>query len=245
MIISHNIAALNTFHLLNKVESAQSKSIEKLTSSLRINKAGDDAAGLAISEKMRGQIRGLSQANRNIQDGVSLVNIAEGGLKEIHSTLQRMRELSVQAATDTLTASDREQLQNEVNQLNKDINHIANTTEFNGISLLNVPKSGSYYHGDSQSNDDIEITDPVEPGNPQREIPKVFYWHEVTEEKIGFDITGQHQSVAWNGKNAVIVGSWDNIIMYDGEKWHNNIKIAGKDGENIKFTQVNVFKEVL
>lgn len=136
MIINHNIAALNTSRSLNSASTAQSKSMEKLSSGMRINRAGDDAAGLAISEKMRGQIRGLDQASRNAQDGISLIQTAEGALNETHDILQRMRELSVQSSNDTNTADDRGQIQKEVDELAKEITRISNTTEFNTKKLL-------------------------------------------------------------------------------------------------------------
>lgn len=117
--------------------------MEKLSSGLRINRAGDDAAGLAISEKMRGQIRGLDQAQRNSQDGISLIQTAEGALNETHSILQRMRELATQAANDTNTDTDRSEIQKEINQLTSEINRIGNTTEFNTQKLLNGSKIGS------------------------------------------------------------------------------------------------------
>lgn len=137
MRINHNIGALNTHRQLSSNTAAQSKSIEKLSSGLRINRAGDDAAGLAISEKMRGQIRGLDQASRNGQDGISLIQTAEGALNETHSILQRMRELSVQASNDTNTADDRAEIQKEIDQLVDEIDRIGNTTEFNTKKLLN------------------------------------------------------------------------------------------------------------
>ncbi|NEY72257.1 flagellin Hag [Bacillus mesophilus] len=141
MRINHNIAALNTHRQLNSASTAQSKSMEKLSSGLRINRAGDDAAGLAISEKMRGQIRGWDQASRNAQDGISLIQTAEGALNETHSILQRMRELAVQSANDTNTGTDRGEIQKEINQLTSEINRIGNTTEFNTQKLLNGTKS--------------------------------------------------------------------------------------------------------
>jgi flagellin len=137
MRINHNIAALNTYRQLNSAAGAQSKSMEKLSSGLRINRAGDDAAGLAISEKMRGQIRGLDQASRNAQDGISLIQTAEGALNETHSILQRMRELAVQSSNDTNTLDDRKEIQKEVDQLKSEINRISETTEFNTQKLLN------------------------------------------------------------------------------------------------------------
>ncbi|WP_026679182.1 flagellin [Fictibacillus gelatini] len=137
MRINHNIAALNTYRQLNSATNAQTKSMEKLASGLRINRAGDDAAGLAISEKMRGQIRGLDQANRNAQDGISLIQTAEGALNETHSILQRMRELAVQSSNDTATDADRSEIQKEVSQLKSEIDRIRDTTEFNTKKLLN------------------------------------------------------------------------------------------------------------
>ncbi|ARF18213.1 flagellin [Sporosarcina ureae] len=137
MRINHNIAALNTHRQLNTATTNQSKSMEKLASGLRINKAGDDAAGLAISEKMRGQIRGLDQASKNSQDGISMIATAEGALNETHDILQRMRELATQASNDTNTGTDRGEIQKEINQLTSEINRIGNTTEFNTQKLLN------------------------------------------------------------------------------------------------------------
>lgn len=137
MRINHNIAALNTYRQLTGNTSNTSKSLEKLSSGLRINKAGDDAAGLAISEKMRGQIRGLDTASRNAQDGISLISTAEGALNETHSILQRMRELAVQSSNDTNTSSDRAEIQKEVDQLATEITRISTDTEFNTKKLLN------------------------------------------------------------------------------------------------------------
>lgn len=137
MRINHNIAALNTHRQLTGNTDATNKSIEKLSSGLRINRAGDDAAGLAISEKMRSQVRGLDMASRNAQDGISLIQTAEGALNETHSILQRMRELATQSANGTNTDTDRSALQDEMNQLTSEINRVGNTTEFNTQKLLN------------------------------------------------------------------------------------------------------------
>jgi flagellin len=137
MRINHNIAALNTHRQLANNTVGASKSLEKLSSGFRINRAGDDAAGLAISEKMRSQIRGLDMAVKNSQDSISLIQTAEGAMNEVHSILQRMRELSVQAVNDTNTESDRQELQKEINQLTSEINRVGNTTEFNEKKLLN------------------------------------------------------------------------------------------------------------
>ncbi|QVL35282.1 flagellin [Aminirod propionatiphilus] len=137
MRVNHNIPALYAYNSVNATNSSLTKSIAKLSSGLRINGAADDAAGLAISEKMRAQIRGLDQANANAQDGINMISTAEGALNETHSILQRMRELSVQAANDTLTSNDRQAIQLEVDELSEEIDRISNTTQFNKKKLLN------------------------------------------------------------------------------------------------------------
>jgi flagellin len=142
MRINHNIASMNTNRALGVNRGNTQKSLEKLSSGLRINRAGDDAAGLAISEKMRGQIRGLGQASRNSQDSISLIQTGEGALTESHSILQRMRELAVQSANDTNTDSDRKELQAEVKQLVSELDRIGNTTEFNTKKLLDGSAQG-------------------------------------------------------------------------------------------------------
>lgn len=136
MIINHNMNALNAHRNMNVNNTAAGKSMEKLSSGLRINRAGDDAAGLAISEKMRGQIRGLTQASRNASDGISMIQTAEGALNETQNILQRMRELSVQSSNDTNTSEDRASIQKEIEQLTQEIDRIGNNTEFNTQSLL-------------------------------------------------------------------------------------------------------------
>lgn len=140
MIINHNIPAMNSYRNVIKTNKSVNSSLERLSSGLRINRAGDDAAGLAISEKMRAQINGLEMAARNARDGISLIQTAEGALSETHSILQRMRELAIQSSNDTNTTSDRAQLQQEVNELIGEINRIGETTQFNGKTLL----SGAY-----------------------------------------------------------------------------------------------------
>ena len=142
MIINHNMNALNAHRNMNVNNTAAGKSMEKLSSGLRINRAGDDAAGLAISEKMRGQIRGLTQASRNASDGISMIQTAEGALNETTNILQRMRELAVQASNDTNTTNDRNEIQKEIDALTQEVDRIANNTEFNTQKLLNGNKSG-------------------------------------------------------------------------------------------------------
>jgi flagellin len=137
MIINHNLGAMNANRNMGINSNNANKSMEKLSSGLRINKAGDDAAGLAISEKMRGQIRGLDQASSNSQDAISLLQTGEGALNETTSILQRMRELAVQGSSDTLNSNDRGQIQKEMDQLVAETDRIGNTTEFNTKKLLN------------------------------------------------------------------------------------------------------------
>ncbi|ASS90129.1 flagellin [Aeribacillus pallidus] len=144
MRINHNISALNTYRQLSFNNTQTAKNLEKLSSGYRINRAGDDAAGLAISEKMRGQIRGLEMASKNAQDGISLIQTAEGALTETHAILQRLRELAVQAANDTNVEADRKAIKDEIDQLVEEIDRIAETTEFNTQKLLNGDFSGKY-----------------------------------------------------------------------------------------------------
>ena len=142
MVVQHNLTAMNANRQLSGVQSAQQKSTEKLSSGYRINRAGDDAAGLSISEKMRSQIRGLNKAVSNAQDGISLVQVAEGALNETHSILQRMNELATQAANDTNTSTDRNALQKEMDQLTSEIDRIRSTTQFNSMNLLDGSFTG-------------------------------------------------------------------------------------------------------
>ena len=136
MIIQHNLQAANAARMLGVVTSKQAKSSKKLSSGYRINSAADDAAGLAISEKMRFQIKGLKKASNNAQDGISLIQVAEGALGEVHSILQRVNELATQAANDTNTTADRDAIKKEIDQLSIEIDRIARSTQFNSMNLL-------------------------------------------------------------------------------------------------------------
>ncbi len=136
MVVQHNLTAMNSNRMLGITTSVQAKSTEKLSSGYRINRAADDAAGLAISEKMRRQIRGLTQASTNAQDGISCVQTAEGALAEVHDMLQRMNELAVQAANGTQTSADRSYINSEIQALTSEINRVASTTTFNEQNLL-------------------------------------------------------------------------------------------------------------
>lgn len=142
MIVQHNMTALNANRQLNITNGSLAKKTEKLSSGYRVNRAADDAAGLSISEKMRAQIRGLDQASSNAQDGISLIQTAEGALNEIHSVLQRMRELTVQAANDTNVTADRRAIAKEIRALTSEIDRIATQTEFNTMKLLSGRFSG-------------------------------------------------------------------------------------------------------
>ena len=158
MIINHNMMAMNAHRSLTINSGDTAKSIEKLSSGLRINRAGDDAAGLSISEKMRGQIRGLQQASRNSQDGISLIQTAEGSMNETHSILQRMRELAVQSANDTNVTVDRDALQAEFTALKNEIDRIADTTEFNTQKLIGTAATTLVFHVGANSSQIISIT---------------------------------------------------------------------------------------
>ncbi|MBK1812931.1 flagellin [Clostridium sp. YIM B02505] len=158
MIINHNMNALNAHRQMTGNTAASGKSMEKLSSGLRINRAGDDAAGLAISEKMRGQIRGLDQASRNSQDAISLIQTAEGALNETHSILQRQRELAVQSANDTNVGQDRTAIQAEMNQLTQEVDRIANTTEFNTQKLLDGSFNGKKFQIGANNTQDITLS---------------------------------------------------------------------------------------
>lgn len=153
MIINHNMNAMNAHRNMGSTTIAQGKAMEKLNSGLRINRAADDAAGLAISEKMRSQIRGLNQASRNAQDGISMIQTAEGALSETHAIAQRMRELAVQSANGTYTDEDRTLIDQEFNQLKSEIDRIATDTDFSGSKVLNGEKSGEKIEFESGSVD--------------------------------------------------------------------------------------------
>ena len=164
--INTNTASLNTYRSYSASQAGMEQNIERLSSGLRINKASDDAAGLAISDRMDNQIRGLQQANRNVQQGNNLLQTAEGGLNEIGNILGRMRELAVQSASDTVSGSDRDSIDLEFDQLGAEITRIAKSTEYNGISLLDGSQNTTDDNGktitlqigaDNSSNDQLDI----------------------------------------------------------------------------------------
>ena len=158
MVVQHNMQAANTNRYLNIAVNSQASTTEKLSSGYRINRAADDAAGLSISEKMRETIRGLNKASTNAQDGVSLIQTAEGALNETHSILQRMNELATQAANDTNTTSDRNAIQREINQLSSEIDRIQSTTQFNTMNLLDGKFTGKNLQVGALSGQSIGIS---------------------------------------------------------------------------------------
>lgn len=158
MIVQHNMTALNANRQLSITNTNLARSTEKLSSGYRINRASDDAAGLSISEKMRGQIRGLKQASTNAQDGQSLIQTAEGAMGEIHSVLQRMRELTVQNKNDTYLSEDREKIQDEIEQLVSEVDRIASQTQFNKMNLLNGSFKGKNFQVGANDNQTIGVS---------------------------------------------------------------------------------------
>lgn len=158
MRINHNLSALNAWKNMSVNDTGQNKSLEKLSSGLRIGRAADDAAGLSISEKMRGQISGLNQASRNAQDGISLLQTAEGALQETHSILQRMRELAAQAASDTVTNDDRLEIQKEIDNLRVEMDRISTDTEFNTQKLLNGKFANKIIHIGANAQQNLKVS---------------------------------------------------------------------------------------
>ena len=155
--INYNYESISAQRNLSQTQGSFFKAIEQLSSGQRINKAADDAAGLAVSEKLKNQVRGLNQAQRNAQDSISLMQVAEGALSETHNLLSRMRELSIQAANDTLTASDRVHIQAEVDQLLSEVDRIATAAQFNGKSLLTGSSVDLVFHIGANKNDEVSL----------------------------------------------------------------------------------------
>jgi flagellin len=158
MVVQHNMQAVNTNRMLGQNVKAVAKTTEKLSSGYRVNRAADDAAGLSISEKMRNQIRGINQAVNNAEDGVSLIQTAEGNMNEIHSILQRMGELATKAANDVNASEDRNAIQAEINELGKEIDAISSKAAFNGTKLLNGSFKSKYLQVGANKGENMEIT---------------------------------------------------------------------------------------
>lgn len=223
MVVQHNLAAMNTNRMLGVTSKAQAKSTEKLSSGYRINRAADDAAGLSISEKMRSQIRGLNQASANAQDGISLLQTAEGALNEQHSILQRMRELSVQAANGTETDKDREAVDDEISQLQAELTRISENTEFNSMKLLD----GSLAEDGSSSKAVTKGTSDAF----KAIAAKVESLAEVTD-LSGFD-PNEADTITVDGKDIVI--NWSKALEHAkiDEKGIQSVKSDGTTIETI------------
>ena len=220
MQINHNIRAMVTQHALYSNNSAMSKSLEKLSTGLRINRAQDDAAGLAMSEQMRSQIRGLGKAKQNAQDGIAALQIAEGGLAEITNMIQRQRELAIQAATDTVTSTERNYLNYEYQQLAEEIDRIAKTTDYNTINMLKQFGSatlGTLHIGPNSTESNVSSS-----YSPESNAAKITYTISVTgnttgtetrdnAEKAIDELSAQLKSIS--GMRATI-GSFINRLEY-------------------------------
>ena len=216
MVVQHNLQAMNANRMLNVTTGQQAKSTEKLSSGYRINRAADDAAGLTISEKMRKQIKGLDQASTNAQDGVSAVQTAEGALTEVHSMLQRMNELAVQASNGTNSESDRKAIQDEVDQLVTEIDRVAETTKFNETYLLK---------GDDSK---AAVQDTVYKKYDISSLKSVISESSKLSEKNDFDsltgkftmnfTTGLVEGGVWNGKRINSTNTTADEISLDDAK---------------------------
>jgi flagellin len=213
MRINHNIAALNTYRQLAFNNTQAAKNIEKLSSGLRINRAGDDAAGLAISEKMRGQIRGLEMAAKNSQDAISLIQTAEGALNETHAILQRMRELAVQASNGTNTDEDRQALNEEVQQLKTEITRIGTQTEFNTQKLLDGT-FGSTVDQDANNTTALTVTGvaTVTTSGGLKAGTYTISWNatdNVYELQDSGTVIGKAKDLAADGAGSITFMGWD------------------------------------
>ena len=198
MVVQHNLQAMNANRMLNVTTGNQSKSTEKLSSGYKINRAADDAAGLSISEKMRKQIRGLDQASSNAQDGVSAVQTAEGALTEVHSMIQRMNELAVQAANGTNSKSDRDSIQDEIQQLTKEIDRVAETTKFNEIFLLKGDVEGTK-RTQTVNAHDAGLLGKLEDG----QTTATFKLDEALKDGDQVTIAGKSYTIGTTGKGSV------------------------------------------
>lgn len=218
MVVQHNMSAMNANRNLGVTVGQLSKSTEKLSSGYRINRAGDDAAGLAISEKMRGQIRGLNQASANAEDGISLIQTAEGALQESQNIIQRMRELAVQAASDTNTDDDREQIQQEITQLTNEVDRIANTSEFNTKKLLDGSQAGSTSFNSGKASAEGTFTNGVVSVKLDNAAGKVSAMATAVDDVVRIEFTRDGSAIGENGFNiATLNGSNVTFNVESGE----------------------------
>ena len=212
MRINHNIPALRALHQLDKSNGTLDKTLERLSSGLRINHAADDAAGLAISQKMDTQVRGLEQASRNAMDGISLIQTAEGALNEVHAMLQRIRELSVQVSNGTYDATDRKAVQDEVSQLLNEIERISNDIEFNEMKLLNGDLDRRAFSTDETKANIVSMSDTVEAGVYELEVTVAATQSTYVGTAVGTN--------AFNAEKKITVGGTINI---NGEQVEINV----------------------
>ncbi|MDE5931048.1 MAG: flagellin [Lachnospiraceae bacterium] len=212
MVVQHNITAMNSNRMLGLTTSAQAKSTERLSSGYKINRAADDAAGLAISEKMRRQVKGLTQASANAQDGISTVQTAEGALNEVHDMLQRMNELAVKGENGTLTTTDRSSIQAEIRQLMSEIDRVQSTTTFNEMNLLD----GSFIKGlqvgaEAGQHIDISIANMSMAGLAKNISTKLYTkvtYNSLQQSKINYTMTSYKSTQV--GSQKVMIGSIKN-----------------------------------
>ena len=217
MVVQHNMSAMNANRNLGISTSNLSKSTEKLSSGYRINRAGDDAAGLAISEKMRGQIRGLNQASANSEDGISLIQTAEGALQESQNIIQRMRELAVQAASDTNTDDDREQIQQEITQLTQEVDRIANTSEFNTKKLLDGSCEGSKTYAIGKASAEGTFANGVVSVGIEEKTSKVSALATAIDDVIRIEFTKDGTAATGLGEGYNVASLNGAQITYDGK----------------------------
>ncbi len=246
MKINNNIQALNAYRNLNKNQFATSKNLEKLSSGMRINRAADDAAGLAISEKMRSQIRGLKMAERNAMDGISLLQTAEGAMQEVHAMLQRMRELAVQGANDTNTDQDRVEIQKEIRQLVTEIDSVAEKTEFNTRKLLNG--SSAVLSVKDYDNANVKglptVIDPnLKTGRYELDVVNSNLIYNVTQPAAG--LTNNNNAVVFADPSleGQLLGEYTvNVRNYndDGGNTGATVQVVGPDGLPIESEAISV-----
>jgi flagellin len=230
MRINTNVAALNSYNQLKNTQNNLSKSLSRLSSGKRINGAADDAAGLAISEKMGSQTRGLSQAQRNAQDGISMIQTAEGALKESHSILQRMRELSVQSANDTNTQADRAEIQKEVDQLSQELSRIGKTTEFNTQKLLDGSLDDTKFQIGANEGQNMSIAINDMRGNALGMAGNGSFKAEVASSSVG----GAGGTIADNSTYTVTGDLTDGLELVDSEG-----SVVAKSSDGLTFNDTN------
>ena len=233
MVVQHNLTAMNSNRMLGITQGAQAKSSEKLSSGYKINRAADDAAGLSISEKMRKQIRGLTQASANAEDGISAVQTAEGALNEVHDMLQRMNELATKAANGTMSSSDKNDVQNEIKQLSIEIDRVATTTKFNETYLLNGSTTGKL--GGASWTGQLSFSLQVGADNlKSNRITVEIFSISASALGVGTQIKGT------DGK-LTVVSAHDAVMTYHYGLNDNGsiVKIAGADIEALTETQKN------